>query len=69
MPDDDVLCGLLDQNSLAREAYYIRKRQELSPSKQGLTALDQRERTEAAKAAWETTEAALWRHMASRKNT
>jgi hypothetical protein len=66
MPHDFVLCGLFDQISLTRETYHLRKRQELAPSV-GLTVLDQRERTETAEAAWKTAEAAMWRHMASRK--
>ena len=67
MPHDYVLCGLIDQNALAREIYRIRKQQELSPSDRGMTALDQHERTKTAEAAWKTAEAALWRHMACRE--
>jgi len=60
---DYVLSGLLDQNRLAREIYRIRQRQELSPSKEGLTVFDQHDRTTTAEASWKTAEAALWRHL------
>jgi len=66
MPHDFVLHGLIDQSALAREIYRIRKRQELTPSDLGLTALDQHERTKTAEAAWKTAEAALLRHVAAR---
>jgi hypothetical protein len=69
MPYDFVLCGLIDQSRLARETYFIRKQQELSPRQQGLTALDQHELTKTAEAAWKTAEAAIWRHWACAKST
>lgn len=62
MTDDYILAGLIDQHRLARETYYVRKEQELSPSKQGLTAAAQRELTKTADAAWNKAEAALWRY-------
>lgn len=65
MANDYILAGLIDQNWLARETYFARKKQELLPSKQGLTAATQRELTKTADAAWGKAEVALWRYRAT----
>lgn len=62
MIDDDALRGLIEQHRSARERYYLCKRQELSPSKDGLTGTARRLLSTNADAAWEKAEAALWRH-------
>lgn len=65
MTNDYILAGLIDQCWLARETYFARRRQELLPSKQGLTPAAQRELTTTADAAWDKAETALWRHRAT----
>jgi len=66
MPQDYVLCGLIDQNWLARQTYHTRQREERSPGIHGLSVRTQHERTRRAEAAWKAAEAAVWRHRAYR---
>lgn len=65
MTTDAALGGLIDQIHLARETYYLRKGQELSRIRHGLTATAQHQLTNAADVAWKEAEAALWRYRAT----
>ncbi len=65
MTTDVALSILIEQNWFAQESYHRRKRQELSPSKDGATSAARRQLTKAADAAWEKTEAALWQYRAT----
>jgi len=63
MPDQ-TLSGLIDQNHVARETFYIRRRLEFSPDRwESATTLHTQ--TETAERAWEKAELALWIYRAS----
>ncbi len=65
MPHDPILCGLIDQNILARETYLVRRQQEALPGQRSLSLLDGRARTLLAEAVWRKAEQDLWRYRAA----
>ena len=64
--DDGLeLSLLIEGHWLARETYYLRKRQELSSGKDHAAATTKRRLTNSADHAWKDAEAALWHYSAT----